>query len=119
MATYDLTNITPFRAVHVGEILKTELQARQIKQCELAKDTGIQTSTLSAIIHGKRNITAEQSIHIGRVLNIPEDFCYRVQTKYDLDCVRIAERENKKTNNHNQTLPHIITTRPHPTQPIA
>lgn len=92
MARFDLSQITPFRAVPVGEYIKDELDAREMKQKELANLTGIQPSILNDIIKGRRDLTAEQSILIGHALEINDDFFYDLQKQYDLDKARISER---------------------------
>lgn len=92
MKNFDLTNITPFRAVHVGEYIIDELVARNMSQRELALLTGIAAPILNDIIKGKRNITAEQSILVGRALNINDDFFYEIQKQYDLDKARLSKK---------------------------
>lgn len=92
MKTYDLTKVTPFVAIHPGEILKDELQARNMQQKQLAELCDIQTSILNDIIKGKRNITAEQSVLIGNALDIEDGFFYNLQMEYDLDVARITDR---------------------------
>ncbi len=92
MATIDLNNCTPFKAVHVGEYLKDELKARRMKQSALSSLTSIPAPILNDIIKGKRDITAEQSILIGRALDIDDSFFYNLQKQYDLDKARLSKR---------------------------
>lgn len=92
MKNFDLTNITPFKAVHVGEYIIDELIARNMSQKELSLLTGIAAPIINDIIKTKRNITAEQSILIGRALNISDDFFYEIQKKYDLDKARLSKK---------------------------
>jgi HTH-type transcriptional regulator/antitoxin HigA len=44
-----IEKLTPANVVHPGEILKDELEERQIKQKEFAELTGIQPSQLNEI----------------------------------------------------------------------
>ncbi len=92
MATIDLNNCTPFKAVHVGEYLKDELRARGMKQSALSSLTGIPAPILNDIIKGKRDITAEQSVLIGKALDIDDGFFYNLQQQYDLDNARLSQR---------------------------
>lgn len=92
MATIDLNNCTPFKAVHIGEYLKDELKARRMKQSVLSSLTSIPAPILNDIIKGKRDITAEQSILIGRALDIDDSFFYNLQKQYDLDKARLSKR---------------------------
>lgn len=97
MATINLNNSVPFKAVHVGEYLKDELTERDMKQKTLSCLTGIPAPILNDIIKGKRDITAEQSILIGKALDIDDSFFYNLQKKYDLDRARISQRVAEQT----------------------
>lgn len=92
MAHFDFSETTPFKAIHVGEYIKDELDARGMQQKELAKMTGIQASVLNDIIKGKRDLTAEHSVLIGNALGINDDFYYDIQKQYDMDRARLSER---------------------------
>lgn len=92
MANFDFSGTTPFEAIHVGSYIKDELEARNMQQKELAKLTGIHTSVLNDIIKGKRDLTAEHSVLIGKALGIDEAFFYDLQKQYDLDRARLSER---------------------------
>lgn len=92
MATIDLNNCVPFKAIPIGEYLKDELKARDMKQSTLSSLTGIPAPILNDIIKGKRDITAEQSVLIGRALGIDDGFFYNLQKQYDLDKARISKR---------------------------
>lgn len=92
MTKFDLNNITPYIAVHAGEFLKDELVARKITQKQLAILTGIQPPIINDIIKGKRDVTAEQSILIGRALEIDDSFFFDMQKQYEIDQARISRR---------------------------
>ena len=62
--------IAPAKAIHPGEILKDELDAREISQKEFAIKLGIQPTQLNEIIKGKRGITAEHAVLIGKALEM-------------------------------------------------
>lgn len=92
MTHFDFSEAIPFKAIHAGVYIKDELDARGMQQKELAKMTGIQTSILNDIIKGKRDLTAEHSVLIGKALNINDEFFYNLQKQYDIDRARLSER---------------------------
>ena len=49
-----LNDCVPCIAIHPGEIIKDELDAREMKQKELASFMGMPTSVLNDIIKGRR-----------------------------------------------------------------
>ena len=87
------SRITGFRAVHPGETLAEELKERGIKQKELAKAIGIQSSHLNELIKGKRSFTTAVAMALEKELGIPYDFWMRLQYGYEHDCLVIAQRE--------------------------
>ena len=57
MTKFSFNQAVPFEATHVGEVIKDELSARNMKQSELSELTGIQKSILNDVIKGKRSLT--------------------------------------------------------------
>lgn len=77
--TKKLSAITP------GEILLEEfLQPMEISQNKLAKDISVPANRISQIIHGKREITADTALRLGRYFNIEAEFWLNLQTRYNL-----------------------------------
>ena len=77
--TKKLSAITP------GEILLEEfLQPMEISQNKLAKDINVPPNRISQIIHGKREITADTALRLGRYFNIEPEFWINLQTRYNL-----------------------------------
>lgn len=87
----------PFKATHPGCILKDELGYRGISQKEFAQDIGMPATMLNEIIKGKRAVTAEIALILEKGLAIKADSWMRHQAGYELDCVRIQERNIRKT----------------------
>ena len=54
-----LNDCVPCIAIHPGEIIKDELDAREMKQKELASLMSMPTSVLNDIIKGRRAVTPE------------------------------------------------------------
>lgn len=76
---------TPAKAIHPGEILLDELEAREISEKEFAIKSGIQTAQLNEIIKGKQGITVEYSILIGKALEMEPITWQNLQKLYELD----------------------------------
>lgn len=74
--------------IHPGAIINDEIEAREVKQKDLAKDMGISPSMLSDLIHGRRNITADLALRLESALEISAMFWMNYQNKYDLDKAR-------------------------------
>ena len=81
-------HITPAKAIHPGEILLDELEAREISEKEFAIKSGIQPDQLNEIIEGKRGITTEYADLIGKGLDMEPTIWQNLQTLYELDLVK-------------------------------
>lgn len=80
--------------IHPGEILKEEfLKPMGISVYRLSKETGLSQTRLSQIINGKRNITAETAIKLGKFFSLPAEFWMNLQTLYDIE---EAEKQYRK-----------------------
>ena len=76
----------------MGEVIKDELAAHNMKQSELSELTGIQKSILNDVIKGKRSLTPEMALLLEKALNISATFLMNIQTQYELDCAKQSER---------------------------
>jgi antitoxin HigA-1 len=95
--TYKLTNdMIPGQAFHPGVLLFDEIEYRGISQKELAGNMNIAPTILSEIIHGKRNLTAALALKLEKALDIDAITWMRLQIKFDIDSLRIKEREKGK-----------------------
>ncbi len=92
MTKYSFNQAVPYEATHVGEVIKDELSARNMKQSELSELTGIQKSILNDVIKGKRALTPEMALLIENALNVSASFLMNIQTQYELDCAKQSER---------------------------
>lgn len=88
--------LIPFAATHPGDMIKDELKARGMTQKQLAAATGIKTSVLSETINGKRSLSLSVAIALEKAFSIPADIWMNMQTQYDLDTAKIAERDNQR-----------------------
>jgi len=80
-----LTPITP------GDVLLEEfLKPMKISQNQLAKDIHVPPNRISQIIHGKREITADTALRLGRYFGIEPEFWLNIQVRYNM---KIAKRK--------------------------
>jgi HTH-type transcriptional regulator/antitoxin HigA len=87
-----IQQLTPAIAIHPGEMLKDELDARTMKQKEFAALTGIQITQLNEIIKGKRGINADTALIIGKALQMNPAIWLNMQSNYELDIAKINEK---------------------------
>jgi addiction module HigA family antidote len=75
-----LTNITP------GEIPEEEfLKPKGITQYRLAKDISVPPRRLNEIVKGRRAITADTALRLGRYFGMAPQFWLNLQSNYDLE----------------------------------
>ena len=85
--------LIPFSATHVGSVIKDELEYLGLSQAELSGRTGISKTVISELAHGKRGLNADMAVRISRVIGIPEDLLMGIQSRYELDCAAVRERD--------------------------
>ena len=80
--------VKPFVAVHPGELLKDEIEARGISQKKLAAVMGIQYTMLNEILNCKRNITTETALLFEAALDVNAEMLVNMQAAYSLQTAR-------------------------------
>jgi addiction module HigA family antidote len=81
---------------HPGVLLKEDfLDDMGIKPATLAKAIGVTRSTVSKIIAGERDITADMSIRLGQFFGVSDQYWLRIQNNYDLIMAH-RKRESEK-----------------------
>ena len=72
--------------IHPGEILIEEfLKPMGISQYRVAKDISVHPRRINEIVHGKRAITADTALRLGRFFNMSPQFWLNLQNRYDLE----------------------------------
>lgn len=72
--------------IHPGEILIEEfLKPMGISQYRLAKDISVSPRRINEIVHGKRSITADTALRLGRFFKISPQFWLNLQNRFDLE----------------------------------
>ena len=84
-----------FDPIHPGEILLEEfLRPMDISQYRLAKDISVPQRRISEITQGKRSITADTALRLGRYFGIEAQFWLNLQSRYEL--LRAADKLDKR-----------------------
>nr|DAS71160.1 MAG TPA: addiction module antidote protein [Caudoviricetes sp.] len=89
----NISLIIPRRAVHPSEIIKDEIEARDMSKKEFADRIGMRPSNLSRLLRGDTDITIALAEKLEKALDIPASFWLRMQSTYNSDCQIIAERD--------------------------
>lgn len=72
--------------VHPGEVLSEDfLKPLELTQYRLAKGLGVPARRINEIVHGKRGITADTALRLGRFFKNSPRFWLNLQMAYDLD----------------------------------
>lgn len=72
--------------IHPGEILLDEfLNPMGISQYRLAKDISVPPRRINEIVHGKRSITADTALRLGRFFGMSPQFWLNLQNRFDLE----------------------------------
>lgn len=85
--------------IHPGEILIEEfLKPMGLSQYRLAKDISVPPRRINEIVHGKRSISADTALRLGRFFGISPQFWLNLQTRFDLEVTEdlLAERLDKE-----------------------
>lgn len=93
-----------FAPYHPGEMLKETLEELGVSQYRFAKITGIAPAVLNGICNGKRGISVDSAIRIGRALNTGAQGWLNMQNLYD---TQIAESKHGSDFDKIHTLPQL------------
>ena len=80
--------------VHPGEILREDLmQPLEISINRLARDLRVPVTRVREIVNGRRGISADTTLRLGRYFGNTPEFRMNLQAAYDLE---VAARESKR-----------------------
>nr|VFK47434.1 MAG: addiction module antidote protein, HigA family [Candidatus Kentron sp. TC]VFK60450.1 MAG: addiction module antidote protein, HigA family [Candidatus Kentron sp. TC] len=81
--------------IHPGEVLTEEfLDPMGTSQYRLAKDISVPARRINEIVHGKRSISADTALRLGRYFGTSAQFWMNLQSHYDLEA-RMKEIGNR------------------------
>lgn len=85
------------RPIHPGEILRHDvLDELGMSANALAQTLGVPTNRITAILHGRRGITADTALRLSRFLGTTAEFWLDLQVHHDL---RLAQLKVGRTIN--------------------
>ncbi len=90
-----LTITDKLAPIHPGEVLMEDfLLGLGITQNKLAVSIGVPPRRINEIVHGKRAISADTALRLGRYFGTSAQFWLNLQTHYDLDLAedRVADQ---------------------------
>lgn len=77
----------PNRPIHPGEILKDELDELGMSSSELARAVHVPANRISQILSGKRNVSADTALRLGKLFGTGPQFWLNLQVAYELDLI--------------------------------
>ena len=75
---------------HPGRLLKRELSVRDLSANRLALDVGVPSGRITDILNGRRSITADTALRLGRYFGNEAQFWLDLQSQYD---IAVVEKE--------------------------
>lgn len=72
---------------HPGRLLRRELRARGLSANRLALDLGVPSGRITDILNGRRAITADTAVRLGRYFGNGPQFWLDLQGQYDIAMV--------------------------------
>lgn len=76
---------------HPGRLLKRELDARHLSANRLAIELGVPSGRITDILNGRRSISADTAVRLGRFLGNGAQFWMDLQGQYD---IALVERDH-------------------------
>jgi addiction module HigA family antidote len=80
--------------VHPGAYLEELLKGLSLSQYRLAHEIGVPAMRISHLVHGKRPVTAELALRLGRYFGQSSRYWLNLQSRYDMDMAeeKLGER---------------------------
>ena len=72
---------------HPGRLLKREIEARKLSANRLALDLGVPSGRITDILNGRRSITADTAVRLGRYFDNSAQFWLNLQSQHDIAVV--------------------------------
>ncbi|MGP9724593.1 HigA family addiction module antitoxin [Corynebacterium sp. AOP40-9SA-29] len=75
-----------YSPIHPGEVLMDDfIEGFGITQNKLAVSIGVPPRRINEIVHGKRAITADTALRLGRYFGVDPQFWLNLQTRFELE----------------------------------
>jgi len=95
--------------IHPGEVLLEDfMKPLGLTQYRLAKDIGVSPIRISQIVKGKRAITVDTALRLGRYFGTSAVVWLRLQVRYDLETAEkdLKERIHREVKVYHQPAAH-------------
>jgi addiction module HigA family antidote len=77
-------------AVHPGDVLREDfMKPLKLSACAVAKAIGTTPIAISQICRGKRGVSAEMALKLGRLFNVSPELWMGIQADYELEVARL------------------------------
>ena len=76
--------------VHPGVYLKELLDELKLSQYRIAQDLGIPAMRINHVVNGRRPVTAELALRLGRYFGQSPRYWINLQSRYDMDVAEDA-----------------------------
>lgn len=89
-----------YAPIHPGEVLMEDfIEGFGITQHKLAVSIGVPPRRINEIVHGKRAVTADTALRLGRYFGVEPQFWLNLQSRYELELAqeRVADQLTKIT----------------------
>ena len=78
------------KPVHPGVYLKELLDELKLSQYRIAQDLGIPAMRINHVVNGRRPVTAELALRLGRYFGQSPRYWINLQSRYDMDVAEDA-----------------------------
>ena len=85
-----LLRMKTMAVAHSGRLLKRELAARNLSANRLALDLGVPSGRITDILNGRRSITADTALRLGRYFGNTGQFRLDLQSQHDIAVIERA-----------------------------
>jgi addiction module HigA family antidote len=75
-------------ASHPGRLLRRELQVRGLSANRLALELGVPSGRITDVLNGRRSISADTAVRLGRYFGNRPQFWIDLQSQYDIAVVQ-------------------------------
>lgn len=79
--------------VHPGVYLKELMEELRLSQYRLARELGVPPMRINHVVNGKRPVTAELALRLGRYFGQNPRYWINLQSRYDMDIAEEALSE--------------------------
>jgi addiction module HigA family antidote len=81
----------PSKPIHPGEILKDEMENIEMTASALATAIRVPVNRISQILSGKRNISVDTALRLGKLFSTGPQFWLNLQMAYELDVAKTVD----------------------------